>query len=242
MKLYGIKDAGNVLVQDIITGASLAYIDYANSCSINITGSTVYGKAKGSNRISAKGDTTATMEMSVDIIDSAVMAMMLGSEILTTNANVSGRQQAVVTGGKVSLTDTPIANSVSVMLAEGDRTFFTVGGTVSPTNVTVSGKDITFDSTLNGKKVIVFYLKAGTNNKSFRVNVNNSSKAYKMTLVADAILDADSSKTPIELVLLKVKPKESAGFEFTADKFSTFKLSFDLLQDGVGDILSYTEL
>lgn len=242
-QLFAIKDAGDIYFKNIADNTPALFIDYANSASINIESSTIYAKAKGSNRVAWKGDTTGTLTISTEMVDSKLLAIMLGTDFVTTSSlNVSGKVTATVTGGKVTLVDTPVTGSVSVMALEGAREFYTVGGTVSATNVTVSGKDVTFDSSQNGKKVVVFYLKAAASNKGFKVNINNTSKAYYATMFTNVTLDTDNSSKFVALELFKVVPQQSASFTFDAANPSSFELTFDILANSTGDMLEYVEL
>lgn len=242
MKLYGIRDASDILFKEIETKKPVLFIDYANKAGVNVDSSTVYAKAKGSNRISWKGETTGTLTLETQLVDTKLLALMLGSEIVTTQKNVAFKEKVKITETTVTLSNTPVEGSVSVMAVEGDREFLNVGSAADATTVQVSGKTVTFDDSHVGKTYYIFGLNQEAQAKSFKVNVNNSSKAYEVTMYTEITMDSDNSKKFAQLDLFKVKPKESAGFEFDAENPTTFSLEFDVLQDASGDLLEMIEL
>lgn len=242
MKLYGIKDASDILIKDIETKDPVLLIDYANSVSVDIESTTVYAKAKGSNRISWKGETTGTLTVETQLIDSKLLALILGTEMVTAQKDVAFREKVEVKDTTVILNYTPVEGSVTVVEAEGDRKFLTVGEAASATEVRVTGKTVTFDESHKGKAFYVFGLRQESQANSFRVNVNNSSKAYEATMFTEITKDIDNSKTFAQLDLFKIKPRESQSFTFNAEDASSFTLEFDILQDSTGDMLELTEL
>lgn len=212
MKLYGIKDASDILFKEIEKGTPVLFIDYANKAGVNVESSTVYAKAKGSNRISWKGETTGTLTLETQILDTKLIALMLGSEIVETEQNVAFKEKVRVDSKKsVTLKEAAITDSLSIMAVEGDREFLKVGDTPNDTTVKVEGKTITFDESHVGKTYYIFGLRNEAKAKSFKVNVNNSSKAYTVTMYTEITMDSDNSKKFAQLELFKVKPKESAG-------------------------------
>lgn len=211
MKLYGIKDASDILFKDIETKEPVLFIDYANKAGVNVESSTVYAKAKGSNRISWKGETTGTLTLETQLLDTKLLALMLGSEIVTAQKNVAFKEKIEVSETTVTLLVTPTEGSISVMSANGNREFLEVGVLANATTVQVSGNTITFDESHVGKTFYVFGLKQETSANSFKVNVNNSSKAYEATMFTEITMDTDNSKKFAQIELFKIKPKESAG-------------------------------
>lgn len=242
MKLYGIKDASDILFKEIETKEPVLFIDYANKVSVNVEASTVYAKAKGSNRISWKGETTGTLTVETQLVDTKLLALMLGSEMATSQKNVSIKEKVKVSETTLTLNDSPIENSVSIMFADGEREFLSIGESADENTVQVSGKTITFHSSHVGRTFYVFGLKQEAQAKSFKVNVNNSSKAYEVTMYTEITMDTDNSKKFAQLELFKVRPKESTSFEFNSEDASSFSLEFDILQDSTGDLLEMIEL
>lgn len=245
MKLYGIKDASDILIKDIVTKEPVLFIDYAQKAGINIESSTVYAQAKGSNRIAWKGETTGTLTLETQMADSKLLALMLGSEIVTTQKDVGFKEKVRVPADTktVTLKFDPVVDSISVAMVDGDREFLTATK-VAPTatSVKVESKTITFHESHAGKYVYIFGLKKETNAKSFKVNVNDSAKAFEARMFTEITLDTDNSKKFAQIDLFKIKPKESASFDFSSSDPTSFSLEFDILQDASGDLLEMVEL
>ena len=82
-KLFAIKDAADILLEDIATGEPVAVIDYANKFGISMSSSTQYAKSKGSNAVSFSDPFEGTLTLETELADLRLLAMLLGSEVVS---------------------------------------------------------------------------------------------------------------------------------------------------------------
>lgn len=236
MGLYAIKDAGTLMFNDILTKKISTIIEYANSFGVSLSADSVFATARGQNRISFDQAKEGTITMTTQLADASMFAMILGSELVQSDENISRIFETTVRDGKITLPDAPMLDSVSVLLNQ-ERLILT-----QETGLTVSEKDITIDAKYNGKDVKVFYLVEGVSTTKFTVKSNDSSKAYSLTAITEAKTDANNETKFIEIYFPKVKPKSNLSFEFDATNPSEFSIEFDILADGNGTMLEWKEI
>lgn len=241
MGLYAIKDAGDLIFTDPITNEVAMILDYANSFEVNLSADTEYATAKGQNRISFEQAKEGSLSISTMMGDASMFAMILGSEVVKTTTDVHVVDKLVIKNNKVTLSTVPKAGSICILLPD-ERKLLKVGATATATTATLSGSDLTFDISQNGKNAKVYYLKENANVNKIVVKSNSSAKAYKLTAICEGKLDVNNDKQLLELVLPKVKPKSNITFGFNADSPSEFSIELDLLADSNDTLLEYYEI
>lgn len=230
-KLYAIKDASDVLVQDIATGVPVMLIDYANKFSINLSSDVQYTQAKGRNSVAFSDPFEGTLTTEIQHVSLSLLAMLLGSEVVSTSAGEIGKRESVVVSpeGTVTLKETPKTGSLVIAQATGARDFLTVGSVASPTEVTVSGKIITFDASHQNDPFIIFYIKESASVDKITVYSTPRTKAYKMTAFTSIKSVLDSSDEDLTVTLFKVSPRTSSEMAFDATSPSSFSIEWDIL-------------
>ncbi|MDS6345239.1 hypothetical protein REJ91_018660, partial [Clostridioides difficile] len=149
MKRFAVKDAGNVIVKDKVTGEVLFYSQDLNAFNFKLDSESVYAKAKGANTIAFDGAITASLTMEQEVIQMAQLAMLLSSDIDEKTAKV-GKRKVLTSDStkKVTLENIkPVANSISVYSIESDgisiikKLQFTSSVTGANTEITISTAD-----------------------------------------------------------------------------------------------------
>jgi hypothetical protein len=160
---YGASDVLNLTFKDFVTKKPFAYADYAKATDNSVEGTRTFitGGQGGFRLLAFDSEKVSTVTVTLPLVDLKLLAMIAGDELVKGAANVFRREEGLVTGGKVSLKDTPIDGSITVFLLEGIRDHGSelVKAASAPTanQFSVSGKDLTFNSSENGKKVVIYY-------------------------------------------------------------------------------------
>jgi len=235
-KLYAIKDASDVLVKNIATGEPVMFIDYANTFSMNLSSEVQYTQSKGRNAVSFSSPFEGTLTTEIQHVSLSLLAMLLGSEVVSTaSGEIAKRENVVVSSaGTVTLKETPKTGSLVVVQATGDRAFLTVGASPSPTTVSLTGKEITFDASHQNDPFIVFYIKETASVDKITVYATPKTKAYMMTAFTSIKAVLDSSDEDLTINLYKVSPRTSSELTFDASSPSSFSIEWDILstEDG----------
>lgn len=237
-KLFAIKDAADVLMTDIATGAPVAVIDYANKFGISMSSSTQYAKSKGSNAVSFSDPFEGTLTLETELADLRLLAMLLGSEVVTSSSGDISARKAVVVGSDatVTLESAPKSGSVVVMEATNERKFLSVasGSVPSSTEVAITGTSVKFDETHKGKPFTIFYIKESAKLDKITVYSTPRTKAYRMTAFTSIKMANDNSDEDLSITLFKVSPKPNVEFSFDATAPSSFSMEMDILstEDG----------
>lgn len=247
--LSGFKDACNVALEGLSSHAIEAYLNYANSFSLDLKADTVYAMGKGAKRIAWDKPTEGTVTISTEMITSQWIALLLGAGILTTGADVFRREALTVTGGKVTLTKgTPLAGSLTVAVLDIDSVSHGAlleAVTTTPADATeykITGSEITVDASLNGKQLTCYYLINSATAKSFTVKSNGGKGYYKMYADLEGKSDATGEIEYKQLQMFKVSPQKNLKFDFSADSPAKFDMVFDLLANGNDDLLKWVDI
>lgn len=242
-KLYAIKDASDVLVTDIATGVPVMLVDYANTFSINLSSETQYSQSKGRNSVAFSSPFEGTLTTEIQHVSLSLLAMLLGSEVVSSaSGDLAVRESVVVSSaGTVELQETPKTGSIMIAQTTGARQFLTVGALASPTEVTVSGKTITFDDSHKGDPFMIFYIKESAQIDKITVYATPKTKAYKMSAFTSIKAVLDSSDEDLNITLFKVSPRTNSELTFDASSPSSFTIEWDILSTEDGRMLDLTK-
>lgn len=98
-KKFAVKDAIDMLIKDASNAQDEGvFIDYLNTCSINLSSDSVYARKKGNNAISFGTSRTGTFTLEAEVIDINYLAWMLGGEIIKGTGESEGATLIKVTG------------------------------------------------------------------------------------------------------------------------------------------------
>jgi autotransporter adhesin len=235
MGLYGIKDACNVILQNLSTKSIDAYLDFANTFNVEVKGDTTYATGKGEKRIA---------------FDKPSEVILLGAGAVTTGADVMRREALTVTSGKVTLTKgAPLTGSLTVAVLSSDGVSHDgaalEAGITTPADATeyvISGNVVTVDSTLEGKVLACYYLINSPNSKKFTVKSNGEKSYYKMFADVEVKLDENGQKEYKQMVFYKATPQKNLSFNFDAENPTKFDMTFDALASSGHELFDFIDI
>lgn len=247
---FGIKDACNVTFKNLSTG-SIIYVPYFNKFGIDLTGDSVYALKKGQKSIKWNKAMEGSFSADLEVINSQIMALLLGTELLTaTTTNVFRKETPVVTNADTfTLAEVPMAGSITVMIPDDDNAMafknFTCG-TTTPVAGTckIAGSILTFyaGEVPAGTKLFITYLTVKNGSKKFSVTGNASSSNYAIYADVECKMEGDGSSAFRQLCLPKTSIKRQMKLDFDSEKASSFTMSGDLLCDQNDTMLTWTEI
>jgi hypothetical protein len=247
--LIGFKDACNVALEGLSSHAIEAYLNYANTFSLDLKADTVYAMGKGSRRIAWDKPLEGTVTISTEMTTSQWIALLLGAGVITTGVDVFRREVLPVTEGKVTLTKgTPLVGSLTVAVLDEDmvsHSSILEAVATTPADATeykISDNDITVDVSLNGKELTCYYLINVATAKSFTVKSNGDKGYYKMYADLEGKSDATGAIEYKQLQLFKVSPQKNFKFDFNADSPAKFDMVFDLLANAEDKMLKWVDI
>ncbi|AKP44687.1 TPA: hypothetical protein P1M42_000020 [Clostridioides difficile] len=242
MKRFAVKDAGNVIVKDKVTGEVLFYSQDLNAFNFKLDSESVYAKAKGANTIAFDGAITASLTMEQEVIQMAQLAMLLSSDIDEKTAKV-GKRKVLTSDStkKVTLENIkPVANSISVYSIESDgisiikKLQFTSSVTGANTEITISTAD--FNA---GDKVAVFYLEEIP--KAKVVKIKEESTAPNYVVEAEVMVKTvDGEYMVLYMSVPNAKAQRSIELNLTAENPSGFNMTLDVLPDENKEYATFT--
>lgn len=245
MNIFGIKDSANFTVKyksGAKKGKVFLYSDYATVVTNEWTSEQVYAKSKNVNAIRWDYGRASTLKTDMEIFDLQWIAMLFGTEFVSGDKDILKRE--VLTLGKdkkASLTETPVAGSLSVYTLDDDgltnleELVLTTGYTVSDKEITVASADAK-----EGDKIAVFYLVKKTGAKTLTINADKYPENFE--IVADTMIRKTGGEDEfVQINYLNVKPKSQFTLTLDASNITTLSAEFDILKDtGSSDMATYT--
>ncbi|MGL5152642.1 MAG: hypothetical protein ACRC7N_18975, partial [Clostridium sp.] len=102
--LAGIKDCADLQIISRKTGKPVLTIDYANNMSISIKSDSVSAKKKGSDAITWDKAREGSAKIGVEMLNSSLMAFLLGSPLLNEVVSFYKREVFDITQGDQQVT------------------------------------------------------------------------------------------------------------------------------------------
>lgn len=238
--LMGIKDSGNIVLYSRRTNKPVLTIDYANNFKISFSSSSVSAKKKGQDAITWANAKEGTITIGVEMINSALISMLLGSPTLNSLVDFYKREVFDVTSADqiVTLKDTPKAGSVTAFKIRNDGSTH-VSELASPT---VSTKSVTLVGANAGEKYAVYYLTETQANHFSVAGKRLLTEDYRLVGVTTTKLYEDGSEVPIEIEATKVAPEENLEFSFDSENPSTFEITLKMMADENDEMLKWKEI
>lgn len=248
---YGIKEVVNGVLTDFVTKKPLVYFDYAETTSNENQAERVFLEGgQGAYRLMAFDyKKTATFKLTLPLVDLKMMALLAGEDLATGAADVFKREELVITTDKVTLSETPIDGTLFVYELDSQRdngeefTAAVVPATPTATEYSLTAQDLTFDTTNNGKTVVVFYQYATTPTaKKISIKANKFPKAvsiYGDGLWVDQVTEQAQA---VKVVVHKAKVQPNFTISMDMQNPTKLELTFDLfaVKEANGD-LSYID-
>lgn len=227
---YGLKEVANVVFYDVATGKPAIFFDTLKVSTIeNESESTEARGGQGNGKLmSWDYGRTATLQMQDALLSDQSLAMLAGNALKQTNIVAYGREVLTATGSaptKVTLKETPIANSVTV---------YKVSNGIMSTEVTtftVNAKDVEFTAGVtSGEQVMVFYQYNVADNSATLVTFSADKFPATYKVVGDTIARGrDGIDRKMQFVIPKAKLQSSFTLTMDAENVSTFDFNLDII-------------
>lgn len=199
---YVISDQGQVICQDRLTSSGIE---------ISVDATEIRG-GKGNGLIATVGgnkDLSITTEEPTFRIEN--LALQMGTEIKTGAGVAYKSKEYTVSGGKITLDETPITNTVKVYGDEGE---ISVSSSVSGKDVTLNGK--------NGQKVkVVYQYNTPATSDTIEINAKKFPTAKKIVLETIVIDSSENEVATLQLEIPKAKPDGSFSLSTSSSKEAT---------------------
>lgn len=231
MSQFASRDVCDLVFCDYATKAPLAYIDYANTTALNLTGETVYayGGHGHPKRVGFAGDRGGTIQFETQLSTMKLYSLITGG-VLSNAGSFLQREVLTATSSGLTLSETPDADSVTVFKADDDCGT-DVGGSVS--GKVVSGSGIT-----NGTEYVVYYtVTKSSGMSSIRVSGTTSPKEYEVHGYT-YVRGEDGVDRPMRMVCWKAMPTPELTVNFANNGDpATLSVTFDLEANAKGDLI-----
>lgn len=248
MNIFGIKDSANFTVK-YKTGANKGkvylYSDYATVSTNEWSSDQVYAKSKNVNAIRWDYNRNSTLKTDMEIFDLKWIAMLFGSEFVKGDKDILKREVLDVSEGKATMQGTATTGSLTVYTLDDDGLTnikeLTAGTPASNEDeYSISAKEITVNTALNGKKIAVFYLEKKTGVQTLTIDANKYPDNFE--IFGDTLIrSTEGSDQFVQIHYLNVKPKSQITLTMDASNITTLSVEFDLLKDSASnDMATYS--
>lgn len=232
---YAIKEVYNVTFWDFATNKPFAYVDYATAGTNEVASeNTPVRGGQGNGLITTFHHTkTSTFNLSVPLVDLKLLALLGGDDMVTGAQSVYKREEFTITGGTVTLSQTPVTDSQVVFALTGTRDlgqeYTKVPSGPTGNQYSISGSTLTFNASENGKKIVVWYqyTTAATANK-VAIKANKFPKTVKIT--AEGLwrdVETDTDKV-VAVTVHKAKPAPNFTLTTSSTDVTTLDMQFEM--------------
>ncbi len=225
---YGLKEVANVIFFNVDTNKPALFFDTLKVSTIENESESAEARGGQGNGKLMSWDfgRTATLTMQDALLSDVSLAMLAGTQVKKDNIKVVGREKLTVNGGKATLKETPLTNSVTVyklvkgVLAEEISAF------------TVTDKDITITTGAeDGEEVMAFYeYTVATGATQITFSGNSFPATYRV--VGDTLgKDQYGNLRKMQFIIPKAKLQSTFTLSMEAENVSTFDFTLDVLVD-----------
>ena len=228
MERFANRDVCDISILDYTTQKPIMYIDYANATSTELTGESVYayGGHGHVKRVTFTGERAGTLTLETQVQTFELYQLITGGTLSDT-AKVVKREKLTAAEDGLTLSATPVGNSVNVYAADDDCGT-DLGGSVAGTKVTGAG--IT-----SGNEYVVYYVEEKSNVKAISIGAQSFPK--NVTIHGETYMTTEAGETiPYKMIAWKAMAQANAqfGFSNTGDP-QTLTITFDLMADTNND-------
>lgn len=224
MERFANRDVCDISILDYTTQKPIMYIDYANATSTELTGESVYayGGHGHVKRVTFTGERAGTLTLETQVQTFELYQLITGGTLSDT-AKVVKREKLTAAEDGLTLSATPVGDSVNVYAADDDCGT-DLGGTVAGNKVTGAG--IT-----SGNVYVVYYVEEKSNVKAISIGAQSFPK--NVTIHGETYMTTEAGETiPYKMIAWKAMAQANAqfGFSNTGDP-QTLTITFDLMAD-----------
>lgn len=233
---FGIKECYNVSLINFATGKPFAYIDYAtaNTNELNAERTEIRGGSGNGLQMIFDHTKSGTFQISAPLTDLKILGHLAGEDLSTAAHTIYKREELTITAGAATLANTPVTDTQVVFEMTGLRdhgTEFTkVGATPAVSQYTLTGASLGFNTSDNGKKIVVVYqyVTAATARK-IAIKANKFPVAVK--IVGEGLWRDQETDTDKVVAFTVHKAKAQPNFTLTtsASDPTTLDITFDML-------------
>lgn len=236
---YGIKEVLDTNIVDFKTKKPVAFIDYAEASTNEVTGERL--KLKGgrgmADQMSFDHSKESTFQLTVPLVDLNLLALITGEELGEGVGQIFKREVLTVkdeTGTPtITLSQTPVGD-VKVYKLEGLRD---IGEEFEVSNVSAKEATLTTPAA-DGEEVVAFYQYAApATSKRISVKSNKFPKVVSIYGTGLARNQEDEQDYPCHVTVYKAKPQQNINFTMSGTEATNLEITFDLqeVKDANGD-------
>lgn len=234
-KRYGLKEVANVIFFDISTNKPAIFFDTLKVSTIeNESESAEARGGQGNNKLMAWDfGRSASLTLQDALLSDTSLAMLSGNAVKTTGIKVVGREvlTAVLDGTapavKVSLAETPIANTVTVYKVQNGIM------TDEVTGFTVLAKDVKMATGQTvGTQFMVFYEYTATGADVAQVTFSGNAFPATYKVVGDTVVrDENGVDRKMQFIIPKAKLQSTFSLTMDVENVSTFDFNLEVLTE-----------
>lgn len=252
INIFAIKDSANMTFKNKATGKPLMFADYATVTTNSWEAERIFAMSKSTRAIGFDHSKTSTLSVTMEIFELKMLAFLNGEDGFTTGTtNVFKREVLTASAtNTITLTDTPLASSLSIFKLESDNLSHgkeqTVGTpATNPDEYSISAKVVTLNSTTapEGTKFVVYYaMTSAVTAQTLTFSANKFPK--NMEVIFDTqIRDLDGVDKYVQIYYPNVQPQANFTLTLSATEIATLELTFDVYKDSDSDnMATYTIL
>lgn len=231
------REVCDLLFVDYATRKPFLNLDFANVSTTELTGESVFAHGgKGHpKRVQFSGERGGTITIETQIQTVKLWQLITGGEVSRSAKFVARMETSVDESGTViTLTDTPVADSVVVYKADDDC------GT--ELECTVTDNVITLTSVLNSKDAVIVYYMKEVSEGVQRINIKSTSFPKNFIVYGDTVMKTeDDEALPLKLTAYKCAPQSNMSLSFSNNGDpGSLTITADLMADQDNNILDLT--
>jgi hypothetical protein len=224
-KRYGLKEVANVIFFDISTNKPAIFFDTLKVSTIeNESESAEARGGQGNGRLmSWDFGRSASLTMQDALLSDKSLSLLAGTTVKTTGIKAVGREVLTVSGGSVTLAETPVDGTVTVYEMQNGIMLDEV------TAITIADKEITVTG-LDGKQVMAFYEYEVTNVDATQVTFSANQFPATYRVVGDTIVRGeDGIDRKMQFQIPKAKLQSTFSLTMDVENVSTFDFNLEVL-------------
>lgn len=232
MSRFGMKEVADVIFFDKATGKPKLFFDTLKLSNLEQAAESVYATGgRGAGRlIGWDYGRTATFALQDALLSEQSLSLLAGNDVEEGVQNIWKREVLIVATGEVTLTETPVAGTITAYSTEDGKfhkdelTAGTVTGNVLP----VTGGT---PAVADGDQVIVYYQYASAATaKSVTISADKFPGFYEV--VADTLVRSeDGVDEPFQIVIKKAKLQPGFTMTMDAENVSVFDFNLEVFRD-----------